>query len=168
MYALFPFLKKNMPAETSLAPAFEPARCVPFFSDGLPRVCHTTVQPLTQVCCFLIPPPAHCARQGGAGRTFFGAHRGREWLHAIDRGICHWYQRRARRALSCLASWTFLRMEMTKIEIGHLEPEIESHDGNRLYISIPKVIISWITANRFPNHHKIPCPLWWFHQKLEK
>ena len=37
----------------------------------------------------------------------------------------------------------------------HLEPEIESHDGNCLYKSISKVIISWITANRFPNHRKI-------------
>jgi len=50
----------------------------------------------------------------------------------------------------------------------HLEPEIESHDVNCLHTSIPKVIISWITANHFPNHHKIPCPLWWFHQKLTK
>jgi len=41
----------------------------------------------------------------------------------------------------------------------HLEPEIESHDVNCLHTSIPKVIISWITANHFPNHHKIPCPL---------
>ena len=47
----------------------------------------------------------------------------------------------------------------------HLEPEIQSHDGNCLYICIPKVIFFWITTNRFPNHHKIPGPLWWFHHK---